>query len=256
MDNSATDFPVTRRTIDRLDDWVNALASPLLPLGQVPTVDSDRFRWVFNEETERALVIGKAVLIASGIRAAMTLADLGHVTECGTILRTVSDFSLEIFFVSEGCMTGTPTADQKLFIKQYFTPMPIDSEEYAAHEKERYVARTKLLAAHYRTACAMKGGTKPEIVVNLFSHLAYTYDKYVHGAPIASMELYYGDRQRFMVRGVPSHAHRELSKRAVASKLLESLTSHGIIAIGMNMPPILSQIEAATIELRESEELS
>jgi hypothetical protein len=92
MDTSETsDFPVMRRTMDRLDGWVMALASPLLPLGEFPQELNGLkgFRWDFKEKTERALMVGKAVRMASGIRAALILADLGYVTECGTILRTV-----------------------------------------------------------------------------------------------------------------------------------------------------------------------
>jgi len=33
---TSDDFPVTRRVIGRLDAWLAALASPLLPLQQIP----------------------------------------------------------------------------------------------------------------------------------------------------------------------------------------------------------------------------
>jgi hypothetical protein len=252
-----SDFPVTRRTIDRLDAWVNALASPLLPLQQVSAGprNPDRFRWTFGENTERALVVDKAVLMASGIRAAMTLADMGHVTECGTILRTVSDFAVEIFSVSEG-MTGAPTNDQQLFVRQYYMPMSTDPDEYAAQDKERYVTRGKLLNAHLRFAEKIRNGADAQRVKKVMTFLGYGYDKYVHGAQIASLELYYGDTRRFMVRGVPAEEHRNISKRAVASKLHEALASLIMVAVGMNMPALVKEIEAASIELYESGELS
>jgi len=92
--------------------------------------------------------------------------------------------------------------------------------------------------------------------MKVMKFLGYGYDKYVHGAPIASLELYYGDTHRFMVRGVPAEEHRNISKRAVASKLHESLTSLVMIAVGLNMPPLAHEIEAAARELYESRELS
>jgi len=57
------DFPVTRRVIERLDEWLMALASPLLPLQQIPAgpPDAGGFQWRFREQTERALCVGKAV---------------------------------------------------------------------------------------------------------------------------------------------------------------------------------------------------
>jgi hypothetical protein len=92
--SEASDFPVMRQMMERLDEWVMALASPLLPLGEFPQELNGLkgFRWDFKEKSERALMVGKAVRMASGIRAALILADLGYITECGTILRTVSDF--------------------------------------------------------------------------------------------------------------------------------------------------------------------
>jgi hypothetical protein len=60
---AVSDFPVTRRIIERLDEWVMALASPLLPLGEFPRELNGLkgFRWDFSEKTERALMVGKAV---------------------------------------------------------------------------------------------------------------------------------------------------------------------------------------------------
>jgi hypothetical protein len=127
MENTGqSDFPITRRTMERLDEWVMALASPLLPLAQVPQeLDGLKgFRWDFRETTERALIVGKAVRMASGIRASLVLADLGYVTECGTILRTVSDFVTEVISVYEGFTRDDPTRAQKDFLEQYFGHTP------------------------------------------------------------------------------------------------------------------------------------
>jgi len=259
MGNSAeSDFPATRSSIERLDEWLTALASPLLPLQQVPAgpAHPDRFRWVFREQSERALVVGKAVRVVSGIRAAMILADMGYVAECGTILRTVSDFSNEMFSITEGVRSGNPTEAQKLFLQQYFTAIASDPDEYDEQEKERFVTRDKLLSAHYRIAAEMKGGTEPDRLRKVLRFIAQGYDKYVHGAYITSMELFYGDSQRFMVRGVPSGEHKEIYKRAVASKLHEGLAALVVIAVGMNMPALAKEIEAVAKELYASGELS
>src|SRR6516225_2340559 len=110
-------FPVTERVLSQLEDWLNELAAPLLPLKEVPAgpPDGNGFRWAFREETERALVVGKSVCMISGIRAAFILVDLGYVIECGTILRTVSDFASEITSIIEGARSGNRTAAQKKF---------------------------------------------------------------------------------------------------------------------------------------------
>jgi len=221
-----SDFPVTRRTIERLDEWVMALASPLLPLQLVSAGPDqpDRFRWAFREETERALVVGKAVRVVTGIRSALILADLGYVTECGTILRTVSDFSNEIFSICEGVRSSDPTEAQKLFVRQYFTLMASDPDEYDKQKNERFVTRDKLLSAHYRLAAEMKGAADPNRLRKVLRYLAQGYDKYVHGAYITSMELYDGMSRKFLMRGYsPGSKPTEFAKMAVASKLHEFL---------------------------------
>jgi hypothetical protein len=156
---TVSDFPVTRRIIERLDEWVMVLASPLLPLGEFPQELNGLkgFRWDFSEKTERALMVGKAVRMASGIRAALILADLGYVTECGTILRTVSDFVTEIISVYEGCTKDDPTRAQKDFLEQYFGNTAQTPDEYdEKQDKDRWVARDKLIAAHVRWASENK----------------------------------------------------------------------------------------------------
>jgi hypothetical protein len=252
------DFPVTRRVLAKLDEWLNELAAPLVPLKEVPAgpPGGGGFRWAFREETERALVIGKSVRMVSGIRAAFILVDLGFVTECGTILRTVSDFAAEIFSICEGIRSGKPTQDQKLFVEQYFRPIPEDPDEYDAQKREQFVTRDKVLAAHYRFAAEMKGGTNPERVRKVLRYLAHMYDKYVHGAYITAMELYDGRTWRFMVGGHESLEYRSECKRAAASKLHEALSSLHMVAIGMDILPLARTIEAAAKEIFDSGELS
>lgn len=76
-----TDYPVTRQLLIELDDWIAELASPLVPLkkSSVELEHVSGFMWEFWEESERSLLVGKAVRMASGIRVAMLLADLGFI---------------------------------------------------------------------------------------------------------------------------------------------------------------------------------
>src|ERR1039457_3942460 len=53
------------------DEWLMALASPLLPLQQVPVEHLGGFQWAFREQTECAVCVGKAVRMVSGIRVAL-----------------------------------------------------------------------------------------------------------------------------------------------------------------------------------------
>ena len=256
-------FPVTERILAQLDEWLSELAAPLLPLKKVPAgpPEANGFRWAFREETERALVIGKSVRMISAIRAAFILVDLGYLTECGTLLRTVSDFASEITSISEGVRSGKPTVAQKEFLRQYFTPIPEDPDEYDALKNEQFVTRDKLLSAQYRLAeelqkAKTKDAVNPALVRKNIRYLAHMYDKYVHGAYITAMELYNGETWRFMVSGHESTEYRILCKTQAASKLYEAINALHFISIGMGMNRLTAEIEAAAKELYRSGELS
>src|SRR5208283_866011 len=199
MNEPSSDFPVTRSVLARLDEWLMALASPLLPFQQVATPEPvDGFLWMFREQTERALCVGKAVRMLSAIRAALILADLGYIAECGTILRTVSDFANEIIAVCEGCTRGAPTTAQARFVQQYFTPIAATPDEYDEQERERWVTRDELLSRHVQWAT--ENGGDPIRARKVFRFVAHLYDKFVHGAYITAMELFNPRAQAFMLR--------------------------------------------------------
>lgn len=242
--------------MERLDGWLMALASPLLPLKKVPAgpPELNGFQWVFCEQTERAVCVGKAVRMVSGIRAALILADAGYIAECGTILRTVSDCANEILSVCEGVRTGHPTAAQTKFVAQYFMPMAKDPDEYDKQERERWVTRDELLAAHSRWATETNGD--PNHVRKVFRYLAHGYDKFAHAAYITAMELYDGRSQRFMVSGVEWEGKKQLYKEATASKLHEVLAALAILAQVSNMPALAQEIGQAAMELYNSGELT
>ncbi|MGD0291473.1 MAG: hypothetical protein ABSC63_17720 [Candidatus Binataceae bacterium] len=242
--------------MERLDAWLAALAFPLLPLEHIPAGPrgSGGFQWAFREQTARALCIGKAVRMISGIRAALILADLGFIEECGTLLRTVSDFANEIIAVCEGYPKQEPTTAQRRFVEQYFKPIATTPDEYEAQERERWVSRDDLIAAHSRWVTETGGDANR--VRKLLRFLAHSYDKFVHGAYITAMELYNGRTQTFMLRGHEAEEKRRLYKGAIASKLHEALTALFQMATVANMPALADDIGQATQALYGSSEQS
>jgi len=241
-----------------LDDWIMALAQPLLPPIEVaagPEHLKGGFRWEFREQTERALLVGKAVRAARGLRAAWLLCDQGFIEECGTLLRTVSDFTYEIFSISNTLETGVATAAQTRFVRQYFTPMSEDPEQYALEKRERWVTREELLSAHYKTA-AESGNADPEQFRKIVRFLSYAYDKFVHGAYITAMELYDGSTRTFMLRGHRYQEKIDQYRFAVASKLHEFLSGLAVFAKAVNMLVLAQVIAVAAKKLCDSGETS
>jgi hypothetical protein len=250
------DFPVTRHIMDRLDEWVVELASPLLPAEpvEVNLPHMSGVLWKFREETERVVLVCKAVRMVSGIRVAFMLAELGYIAESGTILRTISDFSNEVISVCEGYGKGLPTTDQKKFVEQYFAPMPKDLDDFEKQSRERWVTRKELFAGHVRWATE-KGGD-PARLRKLLGFLLYGYDKFVHGGYITAMELYNPSTGSFMLRGHESNEKREVNKRAVASKLHEVLTALCCMAGLWKLPDLVDVISRSADDLHQSGELT
>ena len=204
---------------ERLDGWVNLLAAPLLPPRVVN--EGDRYiRLEFRQQTPHAAMVGKLVRAVSGIRAAMALAEAGHVAECASILRIVSDFCTEVSAIAEALNRGgEPPRAVRDFVAQYFTPKARIPEEYAAGERTRYVSRKELMKAETRMA---EGTTVDDEKVRvLHDFLNMSYDAYVHGAYETTMELFDLKTGQFAMRGHPDNSKRREFVQAVFLKAHE-----------------------------------
>jgi len=250
------DFPVTRETLERLDGWVMELASPLLPLKAV-RVDLEHltgFVWEFREETERALLIGKSVRMVSGVKVAMMLADNGHIAECGTLLRSIADFASEIICICDGVKAGVRTRAHKDFVDQYFMKLPKTPTELEEQPRVDFVSRDKLWAALYRWA--MENKTDQTRVRLVMRYLGNMYDKFVHGGYITATELYDPSTWTFLLRGHRSPEKIAEYKRAVASKLHQSVMALASVAEHEVNRPLVDEICRAGLRLHSSGELS
>ena len=252
----ASDFPLTRSTIDRLDDWISELAAPLLPLKKTP-LELEHVTgliYEFREESERALLVSKAVRMGSGIRVAMLLADLGYISECGSILRIVTDFAQEILCICDGVKTGQRTIAHQSFVKQYFMKLPKTPDEFDTSPRVKFVTRDELLGAQQRWAIANKLDATRIRKVTRF--LANMYDKFVHGSYVTAMELYDPRSWKFMLRGHEAPEKRQVYQRATASKLHQAVTALAAIAELERNHRLLDEICRAGLALFNSGELS
>jgi len=256
-DDSGTDFPLSRKLITRLPAWIDEMAN-LLPAPKKVHVDGG-FQWEWPIHNADVVQVNKAVRMASGIAAALQLADLGFTTECAVLLRTVSDFGAEILFLAEGLLEGRMIAAQEKFIEDHFKPLPKSPEELAAREREYYVGRRDILKAHERIAEKARGSGAKITGVDMTMIAAYLskgYDSYVHGASITTMELYSGKTHRFMMTGHESAKHRCIAKTSVAGKLHEVIAALEFMAITRKLPTLTATIDAARCELTSSNEQS
>ncbi len=250
-----SDFPVTRRTLNLVEDWFLPIVQPFLPpkKTRMKGGGTGNFYWDFEEHSAKTAMIAKAVRIISGLRGAMILADRGYVTECSTILRTIDDFILEIEFLVDGFGSKTPSKAFEEFIEQYFAAMPTSSDEHAQQSKKRWVPRDQVLTGFVRST---QGVTRDsDKVRKSVKFISYTYDKYVHGGYRTAMELYSGATNQFMLRGHDGDSARELSKWMVASRLLHSLSTFAKVAILFGNNDALRNFRSGGIELSDSGEL-
>ena len=247
------DFPDTRSIIARLPAWVDQFTG-VLPAPNKNHLDSGGFRWRHKVENHQTLLVTKAVRIASGLRAAMLLADYGHTVEAATLLRTVADFSAEIMFVSEGVLEGRFTNDQAKFIEQHHAAPPTSADELAAREREYYVGRKAIAKAHRRLAEKTGGGA--DQLEKLAAFLNKGYDSYVHGKYDSAMELFSGRTSTFLMEGTESARNICIAKVSVAGKVGEALNALRLMAMTWPMPGMADEIGAAFNELAASGEQS
>ncbi len=221
-------FDFGRALVDKLDEWVDGLAAPLMPPRQF-VEGSEVVRLEFREHRPHAVMIGKCIRAVSGIHAALVLADLGYVTECASLLRIVSDFCIEINAIGEALNSGgeLPRAVGS-FVNAYFVPLPRTPEAFAAAERGNYVSREELMKAEVRQA----NNAKLDRVQLLTTHrfLNKTYDAYVHGAYETAMDLFDSDTGRFMLHGHPSRYKRQEFVEAVLLKLHEVVVALEVTA--------------------------
>lgn len=224
----------------------------MLPAERVP--HGDGFRWRLREETPLALLVCKVVRMASGIRAAMLLADGGYVTECACLLRIVSDLGTEVAAVAEGELRGEPTNAQRGFTEQFFTRPPVDSSSSAPVQKQAYVSREDLMKTHARLAST--AGLDEDDLRNPMRALNFGYDGYVHGAYSTAMELYHGGRHQFMLRGHEGERRRYVYRVAVAGKLHEVIVALMFVAQVERDRALFGELREALKLLRNSHELT
>jgi hypothetical protein len=244
------DFPVARQVLDRTEAFVHSFASLLPKAVRVPVKDS--FRWEHPQKDAEATQVAKAVRGISGLRAAMHLADVGHTAECLTLLRTVADFSAEIFYLGEGLAEGRMTADQEKFVQQHFSPFPNDPDELAARERDYYIGRKDIGKAHRRLL--KKHGAPVEEATKITDYLNKGYDAFVHGTNQSAMELYSGRTRSFMLHGHESARWVCMARMSVAAKLKEFLGALRIMAITRGNRALHDQIQQAWNELDASKE--
>jgi hypothetical protein len=247
------DFPFTRRMLVAIEEWFIPLVQPF-PIKQtrVKAVGEKDFYWDFEEHSVKTVMLGKAVRIITGLRAAMILADRGYITECGTILRTIDDGVAEIVFLIQG--NKKPSEEYQKFIRQYFEWMPENPNELTSKKSEGFVKRREILSGIVEE---MKGVEKnTDKVRKTMTFIAYGYDKYVHHGYRTSMELYSGKTKQFMLRGHDGPAERDLCKRMVASRLHSSFGALARIAEFLGNQQAMRNLASDGMALYQSGELA
>ena len=214
------DFSLAPDLIEKLDEWTNKLAAPLLP----PIENSVARRLEFRQHIPHAVMIGKCVRAVSGVHASLALADLGHVAECAAIMRMVSDFCTEIITIGKALDNEQELPDSvQDFVEHYFTPKPRTPDQHKEAKRPRYPNRNDLMKVETRWAETKGIDDDGRQAVHKF--LNSRADAYVHGAYETTMELYDPRTGHFNMRGSRSRWKREDYIAWVYLQLLEVVTA-------------------------------
>ena len=213
------DLSLGREIIDSLDQWTTSLVAPALPLRVIPDGD-DEIRLEFRRQIPQSVMLGKLVRAVSGLRAALLLAEAGHIAECASVLRFVSDFCTEISAIGFALHRGgeLPPAVHD-FVTQYFMPRARTPTQYETSERTRYVSREALMKVHKTHAEHYSIDANSLDRSHRFVNMAG--DAYVHGAYETTMELWNPAAHSFEMRGHPSRVKRDEFVEAVFLKMHE-----------------------------------
>jgi len=177
-------------------------------------------------------MIGKLIRAVSGIRAALQLAEVGYICECGAVLRMAGDFCTEINAIAQALHCGRqPPAAVRAFVDQYFIPRERTPDEHDAAERVRYISREELMKADVRLAEGTQIDGERVRVIHRFLNM--TGDAYVHGAYETAMELYNPETGRFEMRGHPNPGKREEFVEAVLLRSHEVVVAIELSALVM-----------------------
>ena len=235
---------VAAEIFNRLDSWVNELAAHLDPPRRLPESDGS-FRLEFTQQSPHAVMVGKLVRAVSGLHGALVLAKTGYITECGVVLRTVSDFCTEISTVAWSVAKDErlPSAVQE-FAKQYFLPKARTPEEFVAAARRRYVSREALMKVRKVQAESVGKDNAQQLDLN-HRFINMSYDAYVHGAYETTMELWSNQRGTFMMRSHSSAAKRDEFIEAVFMKMHEVVVATELTAAAFGNAAVFEQARKA-----------
>ena len=248
-----TDFSFARDVLDKLDGWVNLLASPLLPPRRVGA-GADLSRPELSAHTPETVMLGKCVRAVSGLHVALGLAHLGYGAECAALLRTVVDFCAEINAIGAALQRGgeLPPAVQDL-VKQYFTPRPTTPEQLEAEGRPRFPGRDDLMKAERHLAVMAQLDVQQGRRARRFNNMSL--DAYVHGAYETTMELYDPQTGQFMMRGQLSSSHRQEFVTVVMLTLPRVVLALELTAAAMRNTVVFQAARAAIRALATVEAL-
>jgi hypothetical protein len=234
---------LAREILDKLDGWANQLVALALPLRATPDGD-DAIRLEFRQQIPESVMIGKLVRAVSGLRAALLLAETGHIAECAAVLRIVSDLCTEIsvvgFALDQG---GDLPAAVKDFVAQYFKPRSRTPDEFASAERVRYVTREALMKVH--KTLAQNHSLDANMLDRSHRFVNMAYDAYVHGACETTMELWNQRTGAFEMRGHPSYGKREEFVEAVFLKMHEVVVATELTAAKTAHAEVFAQAREA-----------
>jgi hypothetical protein len=239
--------------LNAMTSWVAVLAKPFTPPKEIPYGD-DGLLLEFWDKRPETVMLGKLVRAVSGMNAAMHLAEIGYVTECGALLRIVSDLCQEISTIAmalQAVYDGKPmNAEVETFVGHYFLPMAKSPDEFAAQTQIRYVSRKRLLLAKVALSPSVPG-IGSDMVLKLARFLNKTYDAFVHGYFESTMQLWSPEKRTFEVQGRSDEHVRAEFVEASLLKLHELVTATELTANMTGCDEVFKSARAARRKMDE-----
>ncbi len=182
-------------------EWMDRTHTELVSAVPRPTSVSVKGRQTFRfgEQTAETLVVAKLARIASGLRAALLLAEAGLFQEQSSLCRLVDEYQEDVAFFALGMAEGKLTRLHSEYLEAFFAEQTSAKDPRTDWVKGRNLVPRKKIRAYLANHDLTPPNPSDHIAVS--GLIANTLSGFVHAAADQVMEMYDPCSGRFLTDG-------------------------------------------------------
>lgn len=142
-----------------------------------------------------------SVRIVSGFYASVCLLKNGYTQEAAIITRTIIEFTEKIFYAEEAQISAKLTEAQKAIQDSYFED-DVTCTEDLFKKDSWWIKMGSVHDSQEQYLNRLTAGNAPDNIGKIAKVIYHTFSRYVHGFYTSIMEMYEGETERFLMKGM------------------------------------------------------